>query len=84
VAPFESVSVDSSEAKARRSFLKKRTKKLLLLRRALRCNANIKEQKFLLLFSKRSAFFLPMVRLNANWYYASALLAFGVAQQIVA
>jgi hypothetical protein len=39
------------------SFLKKRTKKLLPLWRTRCGNAYAKEQKFLLLFSKRSAFF---------------------------
>jgi hypothetical protein len=39
-----------------RSFLKKRTKKLLILGVRVEFNARLNEQKFSLLFPKRSAF----------------------------
>ena len=42
------------------SFLKKRTKKLLFLKTRRRSNARANSQKFLLLFTKRSAFLLSM------------------------
>jgi hypothetical protein len=45
--------------KASSSFLKKRTKKLLLLGVRVAFNAYLNEQKFLLLFPKRSASLPP-------------------------
>jgi hypothetical protein len=41
------------------SLLKKRTKKLLIVEVCVAFNAYLNEPKFLLLFSKRSAFLLP-------------------------
>jgi hypothetical protein len=49
------VEADSCKVKASSSFLSKRTKKLLLIEVCVGSNARPNLQKFLLLFSKRSA-----------------------------
>jgi hypothetical protein len=50
---------DVNKVKASSSFLKKRTKKLLIPWARTGSNGHPNRQKFLLLFSKRSAFSLP-------------------------
>jgi hypothetical protein len=64
------VEADSRKVKASSSFLRKRTKKLLLIEVCVRSNARANLQKFLLLFSKRSAVLLakgqPLRRLVLN------------------
>jgi hypothetical protein len=61
--------LDSAHTAVRRktssSFLKKRTKKLFLITGARCRNARPNKQKLLLLFSKRSAFLLPMCQPHA-------------------
>ena len=52
------VEPDTRKVKASSSFLRKRTKKLLLIRVRVGSNGRLKLQKFLLLFSKRSAVLL--------------------------
>jgi hypothetical protein len=54
--------------KASSSFLKKRTKKLLSIGVRVAATRTPYEQKFLLLFPKRSAFLLPSVNFNAGCY----------------
>ena len=49
---------DSRKVKASSSFLRKRTKKLLLIGVRVGSNGRLKLQKFLLLFSKKGAFLL--------------------------
>ena len=65
---------DSRKVKASSSFLRKRTKKLLLIGVRVGSSGRLKLQKFLLLFSKEALSCLPRVNLNAAWYKSGKLL----------
>jgi hypothetical protein len=58
-------SASGGPAEDKQFFFEKRTKKLFLITGARYRNARPNKQKFLLLFSKRSAFLLPMCQPHA-------------------
>jgi len=76
---------DSRKVKTSSSFLRKRTKKLLLIGVRVGSNGRLKLQKFLLLFSKRSAFLLakgqPQRRLMLDDLWRDVEVAKGVLYQ---